>query len=271
MTPGLFDDLDDFAAAPVAPATPPAEPFTRGFVNTAAGMEPCRRCQGTGHYARGNCYTCGGSGRVKARRSSAERTRKADAALAWTAAHPAESAWMLAKAPTFDFAASMLEAVQKWGELTEKQMDAVRRCIAKDAARTYDRNVRAEYAAIADMSRIVAAFNAAREHGARKAALRLNGLTLSLAPATGKNPNCIYAKRGDTYLGKIDEAGIYRPSYASTPADLDLLRKANENPLEQAVAYARQTGECSCCGRELTDPVSIELGIGPICKGKFSL
>jgi hypothetical protein len=35
------------------------------------------------------------------------------------------------------------------------------------------------------------------------------------------------------------------------------------------VAYGRATGSCSCCGRELTDPVSIEAGIGPICAGRF--
>jgi ribosomal protein L3 len=26
---------------------------------------------------------------------------------------------------------------------------------------------------------------------------------------------------------------------------------------------------CSCCGRALTDPTSIEFGIGPICRGKY--
>lgn len=29
--------------------------------------------------------------------------------------------------------------------------------------------------------------------------------------------------------------------------------------------YGLETGECSICGRELTDPISIKLGIGPIC------
>jgi histidine ammonia-lyase len=38
---------------------------------------------------------------------------------------------------------------------------------------------------------------------------------------------------------------------------------------EAAAAYGKATGTCSCCGRELTDPVSIANGIGPICADKW--
>lgn len=29
------------------------------------------------------------------------------------------------------------------------------------------------------------------------------------------------------------------------------------------------TGRCSCCGRELTDPTRVAMGIGPICAEKW--
>jgi hypothetical protein len=35
------------------------------------------------------------------------------------------------------------------------------------------------------------------------------------------------------------------------------------------VRYGRATGNCSCCGRELTDPASIAAGIGPVCAEKY--
>ena len=35
-------------------------------------------------------------------------------------------------------------------------------------------------------------------------------------------------------------------------------------------ATGRTTGVCQCCGRELTDPQSIEQGIGPICAQNFN-
>lgn len=31
------------------------------------------------------------------------------------------------------------------------------------------------------------------------------------------------------------------------------------------------TGNCSYCGRELTDPVSVHIGIGPICRSKLAV
>jgi hypothetical protein len=40
------------------------------------------------------------------------------------------------------------------------------------------------------------------------------------------------------------------------------------NHLTQMIAGARVTGNCCICGRELTDPVSVERGIGPDCYSK---
>lgn len=39
--------------------------------------------------------------------------------------------------------------------------------------------------------------------------------------------------------------------------------------LEEAKAYGQRTGVCCACGAELTNPDSIEAGIGPICANKF--
>lgn len=35
--------------------------------------------------------------------------------------------------------------------------------------------------------------------------------------------------------------------------------------------YGHLTNNCGCCGRKLTDPVSVERGIGPICEKRFGL
>lgn len=39
--------------------------------------------------------------------------------------------------------------------------------------------------------------------------------------------------------------------------------------IEQAAQYGRKTGQCIECGRQLTNPVSVAAGIGPICAGRF--
>lgn len=36
-----------------------------------------------------------------------------------------------------------------------------------------------------------------------------------------------------------------------------------------AKMHGQQTGICSCCNAELTNPESIALGIGPICREKW--
>lgn len=41
--------------------------------------------------------------------------------------------------------------------------------------------------------------------------------------------------------------------------------------LEQAKEYGRETGVCISCGAELTDPVSISEGLGPICASKWGM
>jgi hypothetical protein len=47
------------------------------------------------------------------------------------------------------------------------------------------------------------------------------------------------------------------------------VREIEADPLAAAKETGLLTGRCSCCGRELTDPASIEIGIGPICLGKM--
>jgi hypothetical protein len=49
------------------------------------------------------------------------------------------------------------------------------------------------------------------------------------------------------------------------------VQSAAADPYAAAKLYGQNTGTCSCCGLELTNPLSIKLGIGPICREKFGL
>lgn len=48
-----------------------------------------------------------------------------------------------------------------------------------------------------------------------------------------------------------------------------ILEAIAANPEEALANYGRQIGSCGICGRTLTDPDSIERGIGPICAGNL--
>lgn len=47
------------------------------------------------------------------------------------------------------------------------------------------------------------------------------------------------------------------------------LRETDRLTYEQAVAFGHETGICAMCGLELTDPESIEAGIGPVCEANW--
>lgn len=57
--------------------------------------------------------------------------------------------------------------------------------------------------------------------------------------------------------------------YVYAPGAIHKLSAATVMSIEQAEAYGKMFGVCASCGRVLTNPVSIERGIGPICASKF--
>jgi hypothetical protein len=48
-----------------------------------------------------------------------------------------------------------------------------------------------------------------------------------------------------------------------------IIAAAIADPAAAAKAYGLRTGECCICGRTLTNRVSIDAGIGPICAGRW--
>jgi len=73
----------------------------------------------------------------------------------------------------------------------------------------------------------------------------------------------LYAKELNREATKRSERWTYAPgAMASLTPDMKLTR-------EQGQEFGRETRICVACGAELTHPVSIERGMGPICYGKW--
>lgn len=258
-------------------------------------VEICQKCRGTGRYfgrsSRGTaCFACKGEGkfyrktspearaRAKANAEAAKIRKEAAGWEAFVAANPTEAAWMTDRAPRFNFAAEMVAAVSRFGHLTEGQMAAVKRLMAKDAERdaqrALDAQARAEAEAAAprmEMDKLEAAFATAKDSGLKRPVLRVAGFKFSPAPLHGKNAGAIYVKdRSGEYLGKV-ASGKFVRSFSCDEVTAAEVLAAGSDPLAAAVAYGRKTGECACCGRELTDGESIARGIGPICATKWGL
>jgi hypothetical protein len=96
--------------------------------------------------------------------------------------------------------------------------------------------------------------------------------SLSLAPAEGKNPDCVYLKDGNKqYLGKITRAGEYFPSRTVPATVVSYLRKFSADPETIAAEYGKLHGVCCFCNRNLTDERSTDVGYGPVCSARFGL
>lgn len=266
-------NIDPVRAAKIAAA----EAAKVGFVET------CPKCRGTGRYNSHSqygyqCFACKGKGKKTFKQPAAKRAdnrlkaadraaAKAQAAVeAFNAAHPDVAAWM--NGSTFPFAVSLAQAVAKYGSLTENQINAARRCIASKAQAQEAAVSRVQAAPVIDLTKLEAAFAKAAENGLKKVKVRFAGLTVSPAKATSANAGGLYVKADGEYVGKI-MSGRFLCTRECSDDVKERVLSACADPKAAAVAYGKQTGSCSCCGRKLTDPVSIENGIGPICADNY--
>jgi hypothetical protein len=97
--------------------------------------------------------------------------------------------------------------------------------------------------------------------------VRLPGITLSTVNK-GQNIGCVYVYENKQYVGKITHNGEL---IGNASEDVkNLLEDANENLMQLAKIYGHESGSCSICGRTLNDPLSVQMGIGPICAKLFN-
>jgi hypothetical protein len=283
----LNDALDDLLAGPMLsePRKAPASYTPKGF------EEGCSKCGGSGKFYGwsgrmiGQCFTCKGAGKKVFKASSAARAnvraqraeRKAEVSAegfaAWQSANPALWAWLdTAGKAGNTFAASLIGGIIKFGDLTEGQRAAVENNIAKAAKKAEHRAEAEASAPEVSIERIEQAFASAAASGKKRLKLKLvagaEAFVFSPAPMHGKNAGAIYVKSGTDYLGKV-AGGKFIAAFGCDEIKKGLIVEACADPEQAAIAYGKQFGSCSCCGRTLSDPVSVERGIGPICADKW--
>lgn len=295
----MRDDLDDpleelFQAAAAGTSAPrPAPP---AHYQAPTYTENCRKCGGSGRFVRGRfsgqCFECKGKGTFtfktspKARndakfaRENRDDRKRTEAIETFKAAQPEVYAWILAETPRFEFAAKMLEAICRYGSLTEGQLNACLRGVERNKQRQVERTARVEAAPVIEATRIHEAFDKAinakrlrNQLGVKSIQLRLD--TFIFKPAR-KDPSIVYVTDatetgvdGDPlYLGKILH-GRFQATRVCGEAKAAAIVAAAADPAKAAVAYGKRFGACSCCGLTLTDPESIERGIGPVCSAKY--
>lgn len=278
-----FDDMpDDLSALEAAPSGSVRPTYT----------QPCPRCLGSGRY-RGpsslgsECFKCHGKGVLEFKLSPEQRVAGRAASERHKAKKLAESiaswkidnagAWSIMEQGRGDsFVDDMHRSLEQWGRLTDGQTAAILRKPQRDAEyaerkrrEQEERVAKAAAAPTIDVLLIERAFAAASASGLRSPKLRLARFVFKPAKSGSANPGAIYAMDDqDRYLGKV-LGGKFHRGRDCDDADEQEVLSVCAAPHEAAVAYGRMTGRCSCCALPLTNKLSIELGIGPICRAKY--
>lgn len=278
------DDLSDLLGSDVTPTTKQAP---EGFKSAAERVftEACPKCGGSGSYGRvsslghSKCLKCNGTGRMTFKTDRATQERKQSKAQVkadlYYASNPDIAEWII-KNPGFGFAVSLGQAVQKYGSLTDNQAAAARRCITKETERVVQRQAEVEARTVSIGNGLMEAFNVAKakqaaisatEKGTRKSP-RLTFGAFFVEEAR-RHPGTLYVTtRGGEYYGKVID-GRFSAS-RECPQDVrDNVAELVRDPKATAIAYGKRFGVCCVCNRTLTDPDSIEAGIGPICATKM--
>lgn len=269
------EDPDDFQPAPATFRENCTKCKNGRFVSYAGRVVGnCFACKGVGYFIR---KTSTESRAAKKAQREAKKTKTTTETLAYFAGqYPEIAMWIEGERRNFAFAQDMHDAIIKFGYLTERQLTGCQRCIDARKNQAIAAATRVASAPVVDTSKLNAAFDAAKRKGLKNPKLRFEGFTASLAKASSVNAGAIYivAPRviGDeadgVYFGKIKDHKFL----ASRDCPIDIGNKvvaAMADPLALAIAYGKRTGNCSCCNRQLTDPVSVVNGIGPICAAGF--
>lgn len=287
-TTDFFSDLTDDLSALAPRVNAEAKP-------KVIWRENCVKCAGKGFvtfgYASvqsGTCFACKGKGYLEFKTSPEQRRKNRDASArakqreaqqlvekiqAWHAEHIAESAWMTEAAGRgFEFAASLLESLNKFGSLTEKQLAAVQKCVISSEARqaqwAAERAEREAAAPTVETEKLEKSFLTARANGLKWPRITLGSLVIKPAGANGKNPGALYVTENDQYLGKVLNGRFLKVRECRDDQEHQVVALIND-PIAAAEAYGKMTGHCCICNRELTNEESVERGIGPICAMKF--
>lgn len=106
-------------------------------------------------------------------------------------------------------------------------------------------------------------------------------LALTVAGERAKFPGSVNLTDGKgfgrgTWFGRITADGEFQPSRdARNLSNVEkaemwtLLRRMRDGEAEAVFAeFGKKFGTCCMCGRELTNPESVALGIGPVCREK---
>lgn len=173
-----------------------------------------------------------------------------------------------------DFALSLLMREKDGKYMSESQVSWVYK-LAQDAM---DAKMPQPEKITQDVSNILGSLVQANTQGVKRPVLRLrseSGAKVNIKYMTkGRNTGGAWVTVNGELMGKIDDQGqfdCYEKDEESKSEWMSWMSEVNSDVHSAMAQYGKETGSCGCCGRTLTDPISVRLGIGPICLDRYGL
>ena len=179
-----------------------------------------------------------------------------------------------------DFAASLLDQLERKGKLSDKQWFWVDTLAARIGAGP------AEPASVdvGDFAGVVTLFTKAKQHlKYPRIRLRLpdgRPLVLALAGPGSSRAGWVTMTDGrpfgeNLFYGRVSPSGNWEMGQAIDEivgdAVAELLHRLAADPEQVASSYGKLTGCCCFCTSQLSDPKSTEVGYGPVCAKRWGL
>ena len=300
MTLGnLFADLDEDMSSYKPKLPEKQDDYLTSQAKFVANYK-CSACNGTGVWQKtylyssfgpktykNKCFKCQGKGgfktspedRTKAKKARLEKKIK-DQTDNWDffrEHYPYEQLYLvetkirLTRANNYgsyyDFIQSLIDTIKKYGELSEKQLAAVQKGMAK--AKEWEAKKNKPKARI-DLTPIREKLAKGKEKLKKPVIRAGDTFKFTFAPETGKNAGYVYVRHHDQYIGKVAENGDFFP-YQATPEQITYLKEFAKDPIKELKTYGRNTGNCGLCGRGLSVKESVKRGYGPICADNYGL
>jgi len=165
------------------------------------------------------------------------------------------------------FARSLLRQWDAKGELSVPQWQAAERMIAKMDANKAKRD---KLTREVDFSAITALFGKAKASGLKRPKLHFGDRMLSMAGDRSRNPGAVYVKDSGVYMGKV-MGGKFSPSRDADDEVATFVENLAKMPGDAILKHGKESGQCACCGRPLTDPTSLARGVGPVCAERWGI
>ena len=293
----LFADLDEDMSSYKPKLPEKQDDYLTSQAKFVANYK-CSACNGTGVWQKtylstihgyktykNKCFKCQGKGGFKTSPEDRAKAKKARVAKKekmekenfkfFNDAHPEELEYIVMTKfkiddPTNsykDFLESLMDTIYKYGELSEKQLAAVQKGMAK--AKEWEAKKNKPKARI-DLTPIREKLAKGKEKLKKPVIRAGDTFKFTFAPETGKNAGYVYVRHHDQYIGKVAENGDFFP-YQATPEQITYLKEFAKDPIKELKTYGRNTGNCGLCGRGLSVKESVKRGYGPICADNYGL